>query len=75
MWGNSLIDLCEDAKIFEMFFDTIKADARQLDKYYDITQVSGIPAQRHTVGGIRRRRRGTGDGTGRYRTAIRVVRA
>ncbi len=50
VWGNSLIDLCEDAKIFEMFFDTIKADARQLDKYYDITRYpgylpSGIPAE------------------------------
>ena len=50
VWGNSLIDLCEDAKIFEMFFDTIKADARQLDKYYDITRYpeylpSGIPSE------------------------------
>ena len=50
VWGNSLIDLCEDAKIFEMFFDTIKADARQLDKYYDITRYpgylpNGIPAE------------------------------
>ena len=50
VWGNSLIDLCEDAKIFEMFFDTIKAEARQLDKYYDITRYptylpSGIPAE------------------------------
>ena len=50
VWGTSLIDLCEDAKIFEMFFDTIKAEARQLDKYYDITRYpqylpSGIPAE------------------------------
>ena len=50
VWGNSLLDLCEDAKIFEMYFDTIKADARQLDKYYDITRYpgylpSGIPAE------------------------------
>lgn len=49
VWGNSLIDLCEDAKIFEMFFDTIKAEARQLDKYYEITRYpawlpGGIPA-------------------------------
>ena len=33
-----------------MFFDTIKAEARQLDKYYDITRYptylpSGIPAE------------------------------
>ena len=50
VWGSSLIDLCEDAKIFEMFFDTIKAEARQLDKYYDITRYpqylpSGIPSE------------------------------
>ena len=50
VWGTSLIDLCEDAKIFEMFFDTIKAEARQLDKYYDATRYpaylpGGIPAE------------------------------
>jgi HEPN domain-containing protein len=49
VWGTSLIDLCEDAKLFEMFFDTIKAEARQLDKYFDITRYpaylpGGIPA-------------------------------
>lgn len=38
VWGHSLIDLCEDAKIFEMFFDTVKSEARQLDKYYYITR-------------------------------------
>lgn len=38
VWGHSLIDLCEDAKLFEMFFDTIKSEARQLDKYYEITR-------------------------------------
>ena len=37
-WGHSLIDLCEDAKIFDMFFDTIKSEARQLDKYYELTR-------------------------------------
>ena len=36
VWGHSLIDLCEDAKIFDMFFDTIKSEARQLDKYYEL---------------------------------------
>jgi HEPN domain-containing protein len=50
VWGHSLIDLCEDAKIFEMFFDTIKSEARQLDKYYYITRYpeflpGGIPSQ------------------------------
>jgi HEPN domain-containing protein len=38
VWGHSLIDLCEDAKIFEMFFDIVKSEARQLDKYYYITR-------------------------------------
>ena len=38
VWGHSLIDLCEDAKIFDMFFDTVKSEARQLDKYYEITR-------------------------------------
>ena len=50
VWGNSLLYLCEDAKLFEMYFDTIKSDARQLDKYYDVTRYpaflpSGIPAE------------------------------
>lgn len=50
VWGHSLIDLCEDAKIFEMFFDTIKSEARQLDKYYSITRYpeflpGGIPSE------------------------------
>ena len=50
VWGHSLADLCEDAKIFEMFFDTIKSDARQLDKYYAITRCpeflpNGIPSE------------------------------
>ena len=38
IWGHSLSDLCEDAKLFDMFFDTIKSEARQLDKYYEITR-------------------------------------
>ena len=42
VWGHSLIDLCEDAKIFEMFFDTVKSEARQLDKYYEITRYPGF---------------------------------
>ena len=50
VWGHSLTDLCEDAKIFEMFFDTVKSEARQLDKYYSITRYpeflpSGIPSE------------------------------
>jgi HEPN domain-containing protein len=44
------VDLCEDAKLFDMMFDTIKSEARQLDKYYEITRYpgflpSGIPSE------------------------------
>ncbi len=42
IWGHSLVDLCEDAKLFDMMFDTIKAEARQLDKYYEITRYPGF---------------------------------
>ena len=42
VWSHSLIDLCEDAKIFDMFFDTIKSEARQLDKYYELTRYPGF---------------------------------
>jgi HEPN domain-containing protein len=54
VWGHSLIDLCEDAKLFEMFFDVIKGEARQLDKYFEITRYpgylpSGIPSEAFDV--------------------------
>ena len=63
IWGHSLIDLCEDAKLFELYFDTIKSEARQLDKYYEITRYphhlpGGIPS-----GSLRPNRRRTGYGT------------
>ncbi len=50
VWGHSLIDLCEDAKLFELYFDIIKSEARQLDKYYEITRYphylpGGIPSE------------------------------
>ena len=41
VWGHSLVDLCEDAKLFDMMFDIIKSEARQLDKYYEITRYPG----------------------------------
>ena len=41
IWGHSLIDLCEDAKLFDLFFDVIKSEARQLDKYFEITRYPG----------------------------------
>lgn len=49
VWGHSLIDLCEDARIFDMMFDILKSDARQLDKYFEITRYpnflpGGIPS-------------------------------
>ena len=50
VWGHSLSDLCEDAILFEMFFDTIKSEARQLDKYFEMTRYpqflpGGIPSE------------------------------
>ena len=50
VWGHSLSDLCEDAKLFEMYFDTIKSEARQLDKYFEMTRYpqflpGGIPSE------------------------------
>ena len=42
VWSHSLVDLCEDAKLFDMMFDTIKSEARQLDKYYEITRYPGF---------------------------------
>ena len=50
VWGHSLIDLCEDAKLFDMMFDTIKSIAQQLDKYFEITRYpsylpGGIPSE------------------------------
>ena len=50
VWGHSLIDLCEDARLFDMMFDVVKSDARQLDKYYEITRYpsylpGGIPSE------------------------------
>ncbi len=50
IWGHSLVDLCEDAKLFDMMFDTIKSVAGQLDKYYEITRYpaylpGGIPSE------------------------------
>ena len=40
--SHSLVDLCEDAKLFDMMFDILKSDARQLDKYYEITRYPGF---------------------------------
>ena len=49
VWGHSLADLCEDAKIFDMMFDILKSRAIFLDKYYNLTRYpnylpGGIPA-------------------------------
>ena len=57
VWGHSLLDLCEDAKLFDMMFDTVKSEARQLDKYHYITRYPRIPAQRRLLRGLRRDRR------------------
>ena len=50
VWGHSLADLCEDAKILNMMFDVIKSQAVLLDKYHDLTRYphllpGGIPAE------------------------------
>ena len=49
VWGHSLADLCEDAKVFDMLFDVLKSRAMFLDKYYNLTRYpnylpGGIPA-------------------------------
>ena len=50
VWGHSLADLCEDAKLMNMMFDIIKSLAILLDKYHDLTRYpnflpGGIPAE------------------------------
>ncbi len=49
VWGYSLADLCEDAKILNGMFEAIKSLAVLLDKYHDLTRYphllpGGIPA-------------------------------
>ena len=38
VWGHSLVDLCEDAKLLDPGFNALKPDAILLDKYHDITR-------------------------------------
>ena len=50
VWGHSLADLCEDAKLLNGMFDVIKPLAVLLDKYHDLTRYphllpGGIPAE------------------------------
>ena len=50
VWGHSMADLCEDAKVFEMLFDVLKPRAIFLDKYYNLTRYpnylpGGTPAE------------------------------
>lgn len=50
VWGHSLADLCEDAKIFDQTFELLKSVATLLDKYYVTTRYphvlpGGIPAE------------------------------
>lgn len=50
VWGYSLADLCEDAKLLNMMFDVIKSIAVLLDKYRDLTRYphllpGGIPSE------------------------------
>ena len=50
VWGHSLADLCEDAKILNGMFEAIKSMAVLLDKYHDLTRYphllpGGIPSE------------------------------
>ena len=50
VWGHSLADLCEDAKLLNMMFDVIKSMAILLDKYHDLTRYphllpGGVPSE------------------------------
>ena len=38
VWSHSLVDLCEDAKLFDATFNALKPEAILLDKYHDITR-------------------------------------
>tara|TARA_Y100000758_G_scaffold285728_1_gene235998 strand:+ start:857 stop:1282 length:426 start_codon:yes stop_codon:yes gene_type:complete len=49
VWGHSMADLLEDAKIFDVMFDVLKSTAIFLDKYHYITRYpdylpSGTPS-------------------------------
>ena len=54
VWGHSLLDLCEDAKLFDMMFDTVKSEARQLDKYHYITRYRSFCPAAPGLRGLRR---------------------
>ena len=50
VWGHSLADLCEDAKVLSGMFEVIKSLAVLLDKYHDLTRYphllpGGIPSE------------------------------
>jgi len=50
VWGNALVDLCEDAMALDKSFDVIKSVAMLLDKYYLPTRYptglpGGVPAE------------------------------
>ena len=49
VWGHSMADLLEDARMFDVMFDVLKSTAIFLDKYYYITRYpdylpSGTPS-------------------------------
>ena len=55
VWGHSLADLCEDAKVFNGMFEAIKSLAILLDKYHDLTRYphllpGGIPSDAYDRG-------------------------
>ena len=52
VWGNSLVDLCQDAMVLDPSFDFIRSVAALLDKHYlgarfPSALPGGIPAETH----------------------------
>ena len=49
VWGHSLLDLCEDAKLFDMMFDTVKSEAPAVGQVPLHHALSRVFAQRHQL--------------------------
>ena len=52
VWGHSLADLCEDAKVFEMLFDVLKSRAHLPGQVLQPDPLSQLPAGWHSLGRI-----------------------
>ena len=51
VWGHSLLDLCEDAKLFDMMFDTVKSEGNWTNT--TTSRATRSSAQRHQLRGLR----------------------